>query len=305
MRYTLLFMLLSLSAVAQTEYNFSVLEGIYEPLTSGDTLTDGAPWSTENFIFHSPFDIDILGVPGQTFRAMQGAIRMDTTIEGDAMNVVASGYAMDIRSRAGNPALSPVIFDVSGNTGQRVLTIEYRNAHFECLEGEGDYINFQIKYFEQDRSIEFHYGESETDRIKAMSDDKNIVFGAVVGLALGDTVDLIDAYLLDGFASNPILVRRNEILQEFPAHDQVYRFAPKTTDTRTNIAACGALASWQEGNMSEALSDLGTISVIDINGRIIYSGNELSLGYLRRHCTNQVVFVHSSKCGRAIKTFVP
>ena len=281
MRYTLLLLLISLTLSGQTEYNFSVHEGLYEPLTTGDTLSGGQPWSTEDFLFHTPFDVNIFGIYGRTIRAMQGAMRIDTTIEGDAMNVVASGYAMEIRSKASNPELSPIIMDISGQPGERVMTLEFRNAHFECLDGEGDYINFQLKYFELDRSIEFHYGDSETDRIKTMSDEKNIIFGALVGLALGDSLDLIDAYLLDGFADNPMLVRRNEILQGFPSSDQIFRFAPSTTSTHEQSPGCDALINWKMGNTAESLSDCGMISVYEINGRHLVYGTELSMGFLQ------------------------
>ncbi|MDX1685581.1 MAG: hypothetical protein R3275_10110 [Saprospiraceae bacterium] len=308
-RYTLLFLIFSSVCQSQTEYNFSFLQDEYQPLTQGDTISNGQEWSTESFDFEVDFDIDILGIHSRNFEAMQGVIRMDTIVGDSTANVVASGFATDLVSRSGRPELSPVIMNLDGPDGERVLTIEYRNAYFSCLDGEGDFINFQIKYFELDRSFEFHYGNSATSRIEAIIDQKGMIFGGVVGLAVGDSLDVQDAYLLAGNAENPILVRKNDMLVGFPEEGSIYRFAPKTTrDHDLNLRpTCVALNEWVNSSTPQPYSSSSRVSIHDITGSLLFVGNRIERQQLHRfHLTHRYpIIVRDHGCPESVKVMLP
>lgn len=288
---------------AQTEYNFSVLEGVYEPLTEGDTISRNLPWAEEDFYFELPYDVSIMGLSSNKFRAMQGAIRMDSVINGMPMNVVASAFATDLRSKASQPSASPIILQTNGAPGERITTLEFRNAHFELLDGVTDFVNFQIKYFEKDRSIEYHYGESKTDVIEEVSNNQSIIFGGLVGIALGDSMDLVDGYLLNGFADNPMVVRRYEVLQGFPQADNIFRFTPKTTLTQDAVNGhCSKHNEWHQTGMLDLRESGESIYVYSISGGLLFEGHHLRRSDLQKMAPqSSVLFIKSEACDQVIK----
>lgn len=297
--------LFSMPLWAQTEYNFSVLENVYEPVVGGDTLSKGLPWTEEDFLFTTPFEVDLFGIRSTRFRAMQGAIRADTNINDEAMNIVAAAFAADLTSRAANAASSPIILKTEGTDGMRVVTLEYRNAFFEILDGAQDYVSFQIKYFERDRSIEFHYGPSSTARVERTMDEQNLIFGGLVGLALGDSTEIIEAYLLSGLAENPMVVRINEILQGFPESGVIYRFSPKTTITVDHTTeVCDAISTWIYGPKYNDLDFGEEAMIFDISGHLRLKGRSLSSNEWSNSLsrgTPEVLILKSPSCPSAIK----
>ena len=74
------------------------------------------------------------------------------------------GYML--RDKGTTNSLSPIDYEISGNTGQQVLKIQWENAGFEqwfTSSDTSDFVDFQIWLFESDNHIEIHFGSHQAD----------------------------------------------------------------------------------------------------------------------------------------------
>ena len=120
-----------------------------------------------------PFEFELFGVPFTQFglNLSYGAgvglsgISLDSPVISNGFN--PTDLALVDRGIAINQHLSPIIFNVSGDAPNRVVTIEVKNAGsaLEVIYGPNvrseigeSFFNFQMRFYEIDNSIEVHYG---------------------------------------------------------------------------------------------------------------------------------------------------
>ena len=218
---------------AQNGYDFFEIKSEYEPLVSGDTLTQ-AGWNNDSFRLDLPFRIQLFGL-SQPKAVLDGGVIFleDDMSGGDTLSAISAFESEFISHQlSANSTNSPIILDIVGNPGARMMTLEYRNVYFQVLDGFFDFVNFQIKYYEVDGMIEFHYGESMTGLAQVAYSENGLDFGSQIGFGVGTEGELMQGLFLEGQTNNfSVLNDQLGFLSGFPSSGTVYQFRPKTSST--------------------------------------------------------------------------
>lgn len=247
-------LMLATTASAQLPYDLTVLEQPYQPLTEATALeldlfdvNNGkfVGWDDPNFTVQLGFDFSF---SGYTIDAMDqvdlGALMAGTYIDDKTglpllQAFIPTGYDLTDRGIIG---LDPSIirWNTSGDPGDRVFTIEWANAGFyeEIADTTStSYVNIQVRLFEADGVIEFHYGPS-------LIDDSTELDPTIAALILAYDPLTYNAllYALDGDPADPMIVPYTNVddfyygayLLSHPADGTVYRWGP--TETTLDVA---------------------------------------------------------------------
>lgn len=217
-------------SLASGDYSFSGTTGTYADLTHAISINNGQLW-----------DDPIGSVPiGFTFKLYD--LMLDTVYFGMGLGGLVSS-AIDINFEADYAILpfeadlidrgeltgisqSPISYKMEGNTGSRILKIEWKNAGFVGEIGElgtlNDYVNIQVWLFEGSNDIEMHYGPNMVLNPAISYEGET---GAFVGVS---DKDLLNSYLLSGSPDNPELSDTLVNLVGTPANGTIYRFSNLT-----------------------------------------------------------------------------
>jgi len=129
---------------------------------------------------------------------------------------------------------SPITYRTVGSPGHRVFTIEWNNVGFYheyfFLGTNNDYVNFQMKLYEEDQSIEYHFGPSNIDRPDIDYDNTGPFIGLIEKLVFETDESTGEALLLSGNPANPTVVNTYSTVflnGSVPANT-VYRFERST-----------------------------------------------------------------------------
>lgn len=159
------------------QYTFTETSGVYVPLSANaDTVTDPnvfPTWDDEYVRIGLPFPVNCYGVwydsclvetNGELvlYNDWSGLEPWDVNdtlhaIMGFGEFLTMNGTG-DLMSRGQN--LSPILMEVTGNAGARIMKLEWRNAGFyeDTSATMTNFVNFQIWIHEITGHIEFHYG---------------------------------------------------------------------------------------------------------------------------------------------------
>ena len=140
------------------------------------------------------------------------------------------------RGYATGEQLSPITYKTEGTAGQRVFTIEWNNAGFYnqfFIDGViTDYVNVQMRLYESNGDIEYHYGPSSITVPETDYDDSGPFVGIIENLNLQTKEGEGEAILLTGNPSEPGIVETYSAVYlngTIPANT-VYKFSREITD---------------------------------------------------------------------------
>jgi hypothetical protein len=137
---------------------------------------------------------------------------------------------------------SPITYKTTGTPGHRVFTIEWKNAGFfrqYFFTGNNtDYVNFQMRLYEEDMSIEYHYGPSNITHPELDYDSTGAFVGLIENLVFATDESVGESLLLSGNPSNPTptpVYQTIFINGTIPANT-LYRFERMTTAVENPLA---------------------------------------------------------------------
>lgn len=225
-------LLATVTVSAQNYYNFTKSTATYTDLTGATTMNNGVAWDTDAFgPVNAPFPIYIFG---QTFNNFSYDddffVLEDTAFSSAAYFYPVDGYIMDRNFSLTGTSLTPISYKVEGTAGNRILKFEVKNAG---LEGEAEtsststvYLNFQVWYYEADKSIEYRYGSNNVTNMAIYNEDgtSSVFFGYMDNTSM--KVGYIDGTITNTTyteSANPNTLPVN--LNALPAVNTVYRFA--------------------------------------------------------------------------------
>ena len=253
-RLLLPLLMLTSTVGAQLPYDLTVLDQPYAPLTEATALEFDqfdinygkyAGWDDPSFTVNLGFDFSF---SGYTIDAMDqvdlGALMAGTYIDDKTglpslQAFIPTGFDLTDRGLLG---LDPSIirWNTAGEPGNQVFTIEWANAgmYEEISDSMStSFVNIQVRLFEADGVVEFHYGPS------FISDSLDLGFN-IAGLILGlDPFSYAgNIYALSGDPADPSIVPYNSVdewyygafLLDHPADGTVYRWGP--TGTTLDVA---------------------------------------------------------------------
>ena len=284
----------SLSATAQDFYTFSKSEATYEDLTDAVSINNGETWWFIDAIgpITSPFPLSIFGEDFNLIGFNSGDFVIFENNE-DKASFLHPLFTLTIDRGFPNSSQSPISYKVEGNEGSRILKLELKNVgvatefNFEAPNPDESitYLNFQIWFYEEDSSIEYHYGDHNITDLSVLNDDSI----SLVGFELYNTLEEGSerAGLVYGEITEPSYFEfadENDMpdnpeetltLDAVPQPNTVYRFAlnPASVDDVTKTAfSLYPNPATERLNVSFNESIYTTYQVYDLTGREIISG---------------------------------
>lgn len=238
----LAFLTWGVSSFAQENfYSFSTRTGTYTDLEAPMSINNGTVWQYDSFEVELPFPVDIFGLSHDYLEFDDDEFYF-LSDSGDSGLTVSAAYLRDRNFTDVGFSESPISYKVEGIEGSRILKLELKNAGFEMeLENElpsVTYANYQIWYYEQDKSIEYHYGPHNITNMNVLNE-----VGVFVSFLY--TYENFDTFVKAGFISesltNPVYVESEEediipyFFQSVPAANTVYRFTPNTSSSTSDF----------------------------------------------------------------------
>jgi len=292
-RFTLSLAALLLPAVcmAQLPYTVTVLSQPYAPLEEATALSpeqydDDQGWDDPSFSAPLGFDFSFSGyVVDAMDQVGLGALMMGTTIGGNILlhGVMPTNY--DLADRAingGDPSI--IRWQTEGVPGEQVFTIEWANAgmYDEVFDSSGSslsYVNLQVRLFEADNSIDYHYGPSDIaaeitnfePQISGLLLELDLFSYSGTVLALGGDPldpDLEQLANVDNWYYGPYM-------NSYPADGTVYRFGPTGVNLDLDEAASAAFTVSPNPTadyLNVQFSGAREWKVMDTAGRTILAG---------------------------------
>jgi len=291
------------------DYNFSVLNQSYTPLTDGTTLNNKV-WFHEGYGIPLPFNIEIFGQKVKNLVVLDGILFADDFID-DATQYqlfAQTGEIFDAGFVFGNPAnnnnlsnsQSPLRFKVDGIVGNRILKIEVSNAAnvFEYFYSNSNNmrISYQFWFYEGSQQIEFHYGPNTISDFNVFFHDYsqenqitpnlNVMISKVKYVpnenpAQGEPDELPilqNIISLNGAGNNPTaMTSLNEIgkLNSYPENGKVFQFNKDVLSVNKNLKANIVLYPNPVSDLLYVtLDELDTnldYQIFDITGKVIQS----------------------------------
>lgn len=225
--------LCSLPVLAQDFYKFSTRTSTYADLTLSTSMNNGQVWQDPEYgPFVSTFPVKIFGINYVDF-GFSGYqfIFADDTIPDEpfVMFFPISVLPVDRNFTGSGISQSTISYKTEGTVGSRILKLELKNAGLEKEMATSNvsnlYCNYQIWFYESDKSIEFHIGPNNITNKNQLND----VGISASGFNYESDSDYRLSYI-DGTVANPTYVETTNLNDEpadlnaiIPANT-VYRF---------------------------------------------------------------------------------
>lgn len=246
--FVIAFILMANIQAAYTQtYHFSVSTKPYVDLTGGTPLVTDI-WDDPELTIPIGFDFQYYGETIQTLY-LPGTFSLITLIDdptaANIANIILFGADLIDRGYISGTSLSPITYKTEGTAGHKVLTVEWKNAGFTGELSEfgvsTDFINFQLKLYEEDGNIEFACGPSSITHPSFDYGANGPIIGLIESLDFNNDVNLGEIILLGGNPANPTQVNDyvETHLNGTMAEGTTYTFSRNTTAV-TDISNTGS-----------------------------------------------------------------
>lgn len=227
----------ALSANAQDYYKFSKSTGVYSDLTAATSMNNGQVWNMPEYgPFKSSFPVTIYGDDYTDFGFIDyNFIFADDTVADEPYVTFfpISVLPTDRNFSGTGTSQSSISYKTEGTQGSRILKMEIKNGglekEMETSTTSTLYFNYQIWFYEADKSIEYHVGANNITS-KTQLNDTGV---SASGFFLESDSDYRLSYV-DGTVANPLYVETQDPDDEpadlgsiIPANT-VYRFELNT-----------------------------------------------------------------------------
>lgn len=222
---------LSPENASSINYQFTLDNAVYVPLSNATVLTDSTGWDDPNFSITLPFSITIGGVTGSEvdFDGLGGLLAMYDGSGAQQVGILAP-FDCDIIDRGYDSSitLSPISYRIDGSAPNRIFKLEWKEAgsYGEYINTGGIlqmYISFQMWVYEGTNVVEYRYGPNTiTDSVEFYEGET----GATIGVAKLDLTGL-SIIALSGPAANPTVINLEQEIVGTPPAGTVYRFTPQ------------------------------------------------------------------------------
>ncbi len=132
---------------------------------------------------------------------------------------------------------SPITYKTTGSPGQRVFTIEWKNAGFYrqyfFTGNNTDFVNFQMQLYEDSGDIVYRFGPSVITQPELDYDSTGAFVGLVEKLMLSTDVSIGQTLLLTGNPASPTVVQSylNVYMNGTIPQNTVYTFSREVSAT--------------------------------------------------------------------------
>lgn len=229
-------------ARAQFNYDVSVSQQTYVPLTGATSINGNTIWDDDLFMVPLGFTFELdkknisdIAINGGVFAATDTEDVVD-------MFLIAGADLHDRGNITGTASLSPISYKVEGAAGSRIFKMEVANAGFwdewDLYTTDNDSVNYQIWFYETSNIVELRFGPSN------ISHPADYFLGTgkpLVGFFRQydlnyDSTEV--GYVLTGDPSSPVIDSFSSLdslddgLNAYPPNGTVYKFAPKSVSVK-------------------------------------------------------------------------
>lgn len=206
-------MLFNVFSVHGQSYHFTASSEPYVELTDGIPLVTEV-WDDPDLAIPIGFNFQYYDTTLQNLY-LPSNFSIITLVDDPAASIVANivlfGADLVDRGILDSTLLSPITYKTFGTVGNRILTVQWKNAGFfgDLLEfgTSTDFVNFQLKLYESTGEIKYVYGPSS---VTHPTQDYNGTGGPIIGilekLDYINDVNLGEIILLAGNPTNPTVV---------------------------------------------------------------------------------------------------
>lgn len=239
MKNILLACALLISAQSYAQYNFSLDTMNYQSLIGANSLNSTTNWTRDssyvlNFGFNFTWDnhtdtaLTVIAGGGISFPG-NGNKKLRVFSHTD------SGYLLEDRNNTNS--ISTISYKIEGNSGNKILKIEWKNAGFRdfcATSNTNDFVNFQLWMYEMGSLLEIHFGPFVADSASYGNPSCNTgSYGPQILLQHNSCSSVLG---LTGPSSYPQATYRNHCfwqpsvsLNGTPPNGAIYRFSPIAT----------------------------------------------------------------------------
>ncbi|HXA02151.1 MAG TPA: T9SS type A sorting domain-containing protein [Cytophagaceae bacterium] len=166
-------------------YTFSKDAATYHDLISPVNLNGTTYWDDENWVIPIGFKFlghDTLTISSNGLVSLANYNKLvDQQITYTISAFADASIGADLIDRdINNPQISPINYQLSGTSPDKILKIEWRNAGFIYDNNNVDHISFQLWLYEDSNKIEMRYGQHYFLNTQIFS--LNNSTGAVIGI---------------------------------------------------------------------------------------------------------------------------
>lgn len=202
---------------AQTSYSFSVASAPYATLSGGVSFHSTLP----DTIIKTGFPIEINGITNDTLFLRLPFAQINTSN--------SSSYSLGLQSFGAEQLNGTHEYLISGPVGNQILKLQFSNIKFSHDYTGLDFINYQVWYYESDKSIEIHFGPSSVTNPQSY-------FVVGVGVKNGAAIGFNNLWLT-GSPSSPVTTTLyGSTLNGTPPSGTIYKFGVSPTNLPDNVA---------------------------------------------------------------------
>jgi len=224
-------------------YQFTASNEPYNDLSNGTPLVT-TTWDDPEFNVPLGFDFNFFGHTVTSLH-QYGLIAypvLTTNSNSDTTGIFfVFGADLIDRGFADTLLLSPITYKTTGSAGHRICTIEWKNAGFYneyfYFGGNDDFVNFQMKLYQETGVIEYHFGPSSVAIPDLVYDSTGAFVGFLEKLILSTDISVGENLLLTGNPSSPNVVQNyiNVYLNGTIPANTLYTFTPEPSATHQPI----------------------------------------------------------------------
>ena len=262
------------------DYNLEVFSQPFEQITQ-DTLGDYEWWeywnSADNWFLDIGFSFEVMGEVVDELEFWEGDLIF---VQPQEKYFVCFGPALiDRGQKLGTLSATHLLAQIIGDPGERVFIIGLDNAGI--LGGDSsEYVNFQVRLYEEDNSLELHYGPTY---VLPESYEEDGWDGPYIGFedyVYANGVEG-DEYLfsLNEDPLNPTITHSiyDQVgLFGTPPEGTVYRFVPVPVSGVEEFSFAPLSAWWTGGGIKVVSRDLplfDSYELCDFQGRVLARGD--------------------------------
>lgn len=280
-------------ANAQFNYDLSVRQETYQPLTNSTNINGTNVWDDTTIVIPLGFTYHINGIPVTDFIFLDGMF-----VSTDTQNTVSMFWPseLDLIDRGYNTGISksPINYTISGTSPNRIFKLEVENAgiyeEYDIYGTLDDSTSIQIWLYESGSIFEIHYGPSELNHTADYFATGYPIVGFFKDINTSSGNIILDMlYYLIGPANNPVMDSTRYLgimsngLNSYPNSGTVYRFAPRPVSV--NGVAKGAIDISMVSNkgsdkviVNNGSESTANYSVLNVSGAAMNVSGSLSKG---------------------------
>lgn len=280
--------LLTTSVIKAQTYSLTTTSGTYDNLTNPISLNNNDIWEMPDYIIPIGFDFWYFNSTIDTLYFFETAPAMLSSSNeqgGFHQIIIPFGTSLVDRGLGTSHSLSPLSYELSGDIGNRIFKMEWKNVGFlfEYYANNtlNDYANFQLWLYEESGNIEMHYGPTSISH-------PELAYAGETGPSVSlipkydydpDTISSASLWLY-GNPNAPVMMESNNYINLIGtiAPNTVYQFNNLTVSSPANINKISLIfpnpvKDILNIRLDKIIASTITVYIYDISGRKVYDAS--------------------------------